>query len=326
MAKVHKMAENESIENLPLRPIISNIGTAFYYLVKHLAKLLSPLTHSEFTLKNTKVFIREFKNMLPPDDYKLILFDVISLFTNVPSDYTINIILKRVYYQRELETKLSRKEMNDPLLLCTKNVHFSYDNKLYSQKNGVAMGSPLGPVIAGIFMVDLERNVIPKLSTHMTKWKRYVDDTITYINPSSINYVLSVLNSFHKNIKFTFEEEKDHKISFLDVLILRNGNSIETTVYRKLTHNDVYSHWNSFSPNGWKVGTLKTLLLRAFVVCSNKQLLNKEIEHLRNVFHHTNGYPKALIQNVISKVKEEQSVQSVKITQSHQDDISKSYF
>ena len=86
-------------------------------------------------------------------------------------------------------------------------------------------------------MVELERNVIPKLSTHMTKWKGYVADTITYIKPSSIDYVLSELNTFHKNIKFTFKEEKDNKISFLDVLILRNGSSIETTFYRKLTHN-----------------------------------------------------------------------------------------
>ena len=117
--------------------------------------------------------------MLPPDDYKLISFDVTSLFTNVPLDYTINIILKRIYDQRELETKISRKEMKDLLLLCTKNVHFFYDNKLYSQKDGVAMGSPLGPVIAWIFTVDFERNVIPKLSIHMTTWKRYVDDTIT---------------------------------------------------------------------------------------------------------------------------------------------------
>ena len=159
----------------------------------------------------------------------------------------------------------------------------------------------------------------------MTKWKRYVDNTITYIKPSSINYVLSELNSFHKNIKFTFEEEKDNKISFLDVLILRNGNSIETTVYGKYTYNDVYFHWNSILPNSWKVGTLKTLLLRASVVCSNEQLLNKEIEHLQNVFRHTNGYPKAVIQNVISKVKEQQSTQSVKIKESHQDDFSNSY-
>ena len=137
--------------------------------------------------------------------------------------------------------------------------------------------------------------------------------------------MLSVLNSFHKNIKFTFEEEKDNKISFLDVLILRNGSSIEITVYRKFTHNDVYLHWGSFSLNSWKVGALKTLLLRAFVVCSNEQLLNREIEHLRNIFHHTNGYPKAVIQNFISKVKEEQSIPFVNITGSHRDEVSKSY-
>ena len=165
------MAKNDSIDNPPLRPIISNIGTASYYLAKHLTKLLSPLSHSEFTVKNTKAFIQEFKNMLPPDDYKLISFDVTLLFTNVPLDQKISIILKRIYDQRQLETKISRKEMKNLLLLCPKNVHFSYDNKLYSQKDGVAMGSPLGPVIARIFMVDLEGNVIPKLSTHMTKWR-----------------------------------------------------------------------------------------------------------------------------------------------------------
>ena len=53
------------------------------------------------------------------------------------------------------------------------------------------MGLLLGPEITGIFIADLERNVIPKLSTHMTKWKRYVDDTITYIKLSSIDYFLS---------------------------------------------------------------------------------------------------------------------------------------
>ena len=159
--------------------------------------------------------------------------------------------------------------MKDLLLLCNKNVHFSYNNRLYSQKDGVATGSPLWPVIAGIFMVDMERNVIPKLSTHMTKWKRYADDIITYLKPTSIDYVISTLNSFHKNIKFTFEEEEEKNISFSDVSILRNGSSIETLVYHKLIH-DVYLHWGLFPPKNWKIGALKTLLLRAFVVCSNE--------------------------------------------------------
>ena len=150
--------------------------------------------------------------------------------------------MKRIYDQRELETKISRKKIENLLLLCAKNVHFSSDNKLYSQKDGVAIGSTLGPVIVEIVMVNLERNVISKLSTHMTKWKRYEDDKITYIKPSSIDYVLSVLNSFHENIKLTFEEEKYIKISFLDISIPRYGSSIEVIVYRKFTHNDVYLH------------------------------------------------------------------------------------
>ena len=71
--------------------------------------------------------------------------------------------------------------MKDLLLLCTKNVHFSFNNDIYTQTDGVAMGSPLGPVLAGIFMVELERTVLPTLKDHMSTWKRYVDDTITYI-------------------------------------------------------------------------------------------------------------------------------------------------
>ena len=105
--------------------------------------------------------------------------------------------------------------------------------------------------------------------------------------------MLSVLDSFHKNIKFIFKGEKHNKNSFLDVLILRNSNSIDTTFYHKLTYNDTYLHWGSFSPNSWKLGTLKTRLLRTFVVCFNEELLTKETEHSLNVFCHTYGYRKA---------------------------------
>ena len=62
------MAKNDNIDNLPLRPIISIIGTASHHFAKHLRKLLLPLSHSEFAVKNTKAFLQEFKNMLLPDD------------------------------------------------------------------------------------------------------------------------------------------------------------------------------------------------------------------------------------------------------------------
>ena len=79
-----------------------------------------------------------------------------------------------------------------------KNVHFTYDNKVYQQNDGVAMGSPLGPVLSGIFMVELENSLVPTLNESMTIWRCFVDDTITFVKNDSIAYVLDQLNSFHK--------------------------------------------------------------------------------------------------------------------------------
>ena len=78
---------------------------------------------------------------------------------------------------------------------------------------------------------------------------RYVDDTISYVKVGCIENVLNTLHSFHANISFTYEQECDGMISFLDFLIMRKNNTIETTVYRKETHNDIYLRWESFTPD-----------------------------------------------------------------------------
>ena len=49
-------------------------------------------------------------------------------------------------------------------------------------------------------MVELEISLLPMLSSYMTRWKRYVDDTIAYVKTDAIDHVLSILNSFHWNI------------------------------------------------------------------------------------------------------------------------------
>ena len=129
------------------------------------------------------------------------------------------------------------------------------------------------------------------------------NDTIAYVKPDAFDHVLSVLNSFHENISFTYEQEINGKISFIDILIMKNGNSFETTVHLKSTHNDIYLHWESFAPNTWKRGTLRTLVLRAHAICSTKELLDQEINHLQHVFVTFNGYPKWIVSQVFNKVE-----------------------
>ena len=84
----------------------------------------------------------------------MLSFDVKALFTNVPLKYTIDLVLKRIFDNHEISTSVTRNEMRKILLLCTKNVHFTFRDVVYLQTDGGAIGSPLGLVLAGTFMVD----------------------------------------------------------------------------------------------------------------------------------------------------------------------------
>ena len=96
-AKIHKLPPDGNISNLPLRPIISNIGTASYQLAKYLAQLLSPLTRSRYTVNRTKGLLVKIKNEKVPQNCNMVSFDVKSLFTSVPIEYTIDIIIKQIF-------------------------------------------------------------------------------------------------------------------------------------------------------------------------------------------------------------------------------------
>ena len=186
-AKIHKLSPNDTINELPLRSIVSNIGTATYHLSKYLAKLLSPLSESQYTVKNTKHFVEEIKKKHIPSDHLLVSFDVKSLFRNVPLDETIKVILNRIYEKNEISTDITKSEMKELLNLCTKSVHFTFENNIYVQNDDVAVGSPLGPILANMFMVELERSVIETLMDKMKCWTMHVDDTLCYIKTDSID-------------------------------------------------------------------------------------------------------------------------------------------
>ena len=65
----------------------------------------------------------------------------------------------------------------------------------------------------------------------------------------------------------------------------------------------MYLKWNSFAPTSWKRGTLKTLIDRAYLVCSSPELRKQEIQHLKQVLHEKNDYPKWVINQVVEQVE-----------------------
>ena len=71
--------------------------------------------------------------------------DVCSLFTNVPLDETIDIALNKLHSLSDPPT-LPRSVLQKLLEFATKKIHFLFDGHYYDQIDGVAIGSPLGPV------------------------------------------------------------------------------------------------------------------------------------------------------------------------------------
>ena len=60
-AKLHRLPINGTVHDIPIRPIVSNIGTASYNLAKYLPKVLSPLVYSEYTIRSTIDFMNKVK-------------------------------------------------------------------------------------------------------------------------------------------------------------------------------------------------------------------------------------------------------------------------
>ena len=95
-----------------LRPIISNIGPATYDLAKYLAPLLKPLSESQYTIKNSKIFAKRLRKLTISPEYKMVSIDVVSLFTNVPLDGRIDIAIKRIYDKNDINNYIPEKEMS----------------------------------------------------------------------------------------------------------------------------------------------------------------------------------------------------------------------
>ena len=106
--------------------------------------------------------------------------------------------------------------------MCLKTNYFLYDRVIYSQVEGAAIWSPARPTVANLFMKWFEENAIENLIYEISRWKRYVDDTIVVLD-SLLEDFINHINSIHCSIKFTREEEKDKALYMLDAQTIRDA-------------------------------------------------------------------------------------------------------
>ena len=130
----------------------------------------------------------------------------------------------------------------------------SFDDSLYQQVHGIAMGSPVS------VMEDVQSRALTSFPSPPHFWTRYVDDTCCALRTDSVENFHCHLNSIEPSIQFTVEAESEGQLAFLDVLISRNPDgSMDTTVYRKPTHTNKYLDFSSHHPLAHKIAVVRTL-------------------------------------------------------------------
>lgn len=292
LCKVHK-------ESKAMRPIVSMVNTPEYKLAKYLDGFIKPNIPDQFMLSSTADFISVINSYPLKGDEYLVSYDVTSLFTNVPLQETIDIVVKYVYSKDSVaKPTFSKKVFRKMLLICSQSF-FMYKDQLYQQVNGVSMGGPLAPSLA-----NLENNLLnakPKSSSaHPKLYLRYVDDCFSiFDDEESANLFLDTLNTLHPSIKFTVEAG-NKSLAFLDINISIDGQTLSTSVYRKPTHTGVFLNYHALVPMSWKKGLIMCLLHRAKAICSSHSLLSSEINNLKEMFM-KNCYPANFFDRVVEK-------------------------
>ena len=141
------------------------------------------------------------------EEYTLISLEAVSLFTNVPLQKTVNIILGRVYNQELIKTTLSKNFLRKLILDTWQKTIFAFNNIINAQKDGVSMRASLEPVLANIIMTECEKVIVDNLVKERTKkfYIRYVDGTLLLVKRRDVDKVLKAFHGFDKNLKLTVD-------------------------------------------------------------------------------------------------------------------------
>ena len=301
LPKVHKP------NPIPLRPILSMVGSAQHELARWLTEVLQPVLnrYSVHVIKDSFAFCAHLREQRAPNENTFMCsFDVVSLFTNVPIDETIQICLDTLYRSDVEPPKINEGLLKKLLLKSTRDVEFSFNNQMYRQIDGVAMGSPLGPVLANIFLGYCESLIEDDMWPDM--YCRFVDDTFSlFCGRSNALEFLHCLNSLHPALRFTMEEEVENRLPFMDVLVLKEKSGFSTDIYRKPTFTGTYTRWDSYCPTGQKISLIHSLTQRAKKICSSKHLAN-EVDRLKAIFE-KNGYPAPIVERVVKRALDQES-------------------
>ena len=206
------------------------------------------------------------------------------------------------FSENNSELKITRKELKELFVFSTSKTNFIFDGVIYGQIDGIAMGLPLAPTLANLFMGYNEGKWLSEFGgggggggAGPKFYTCYVDDIFAvFENESEGQLFLHYLNTRHPNIKFTKEYNINGTLAFLEISI-SNLDGFKTSVYHKSTYTGLHTNFKCIAPHEYKKRLINTLLDR---INSSWKGFDLDVKSLcQNLMR--NMYPKRMIDRVV---------------------------
>ena len=311
MAKDHK----EYTRIPPFRPIVSGSGSLTENISKYVDFHAKPLVSDlPSFIEDTPDLLRaleELKTEPIPDSAIPVTIDVVGLYSNIPQEEA----LQRM--EEALETRPECQKQKVPTKFLITLLHlvlslniFTFNENLYKQLWGVAMGTRCAPTVANIFMGHIEKKILD-LSTHSSLiykgfWKRFIDDIILVWTGTEeeLQEFIQFINSLHPTIKFTANYNfQTRSAPFLDTNITITGGTISTDLYRKPTHSPQYLLPSSTHPPHCVRNIPYSLAYRIRRICSDEDTFEMRLQELKEMLT-IRDYKPRIIDEAITRVRQ----------------------
>ena len=223
------------------RPIVSCSGSLLYHLGVwvdiHLQKVA---TTQKTYIKNSLELKTLLMQVSPlPPGARLFTADATSVYTNINTPMALIEISQYIHQREKRFSTIPTDALAEALAIVMKNNVFRFGDTFWLQKTGTAMGTPPAPTYANLFFAIHENRILPKYTSNLLTYKRYIDDIFGIWVPSNsaieddTNWKKFVrqIDDYH-GLKWIFSPKCD-KVDFLDITVSINDRYIHTTLYEK---------------------------------------------------------------------------------------------
>lgn len=299
--------------DLKIRPIVAGPTCETHRISYLLDVLLKPyITKVQSYIRDTVDFLNTIPERVDSNSI-LVSFDVTNLYSNIPHNLGLVAIEYWIdKFPNLLNLRFKKEFVLKSLQLILENNFMHFDDMIYRQKLGTAMGTKVAPTYATLVLGYLEEKLYSSVKEKFgqniesfirNSWKRYLDDCFIIWNKGEDKLVdfFEILNHLNPSLKFTMESDKN-KLAFLDVMVIKKECKIITDVFYKITDTKQYLLFDSCHPKHTRNNIPYNLARRLCTIISDAEILDIRLAELKSLLLQRH-YPSELIENGITKAK-----------------------